>query len=230
MTKESSSLILAACSLLLLFSGIPSTEGRPGVGVVTEEIEAAALELWQKYCGESSDGGTDDVAGIIYCKRSKEKVEESLQHEAPLAPQSAQKDQVVFVQPPSYHYKHDVIVTGGGGQGPKTVIYVKPSKNTHEVNVNDQTVPAEGPQKPTLYFLKGAHGDQGGAASEGAPASAPAPPAPAAASEEEGAATGDPAPGYRRRRQNVREDLSALNNKYEAPRRRTVYIFRKAVS
>jgi len=222
-------ILLAACSLLLLV-GVPPSEGRPGVGVVTAEIEAAALELWSKYCGETSEGGTDEVAGVIYCKRATEKVEESLQHEAPLAPQSSQKDQVVFVQPPSYHYKHDVIVTGGGGQGPKTVIYVKPSKNTHEVNVNDQTVPAEGPQKPTLFFLKGAHGgDQGGAASNAAPASAPAPeaPAPPAASEEEGAATGDPAPGYRRRRQNVREDL--LHN-YETPRRRTVYIFRKAAS
>jgi len=64
----------------------------------------------------------------------------------------------VFVQPPSYHYKHDVVVSGGGGAAGKTVIYVKPQVNSHEVNVQDKTTAGEGPAKPTLYFLKGNHG------------------------------------------------------------------------
>jgi len=128
-----------------------------GVGVVTPEIEAEALRLWQAYCDGASEGGADGSL-YIYCKRSGEKYEESLQHEVNLNGDDAPKEQVVFVQPPSYHYKHDVIVSGGAGAAPKTVIYVKPAKNTHEVNINDQTAPGGAPQKPTLYFLKGNHG------------------------------------------------------------------------
>jgi hypothetical protein len=128
-----------------------------GVGVVTPQIEAEALRLWQRYCDGASEGGTDGNT-FIYCKRSQEKYEENLQHQLELTPGPEPQQQVVFVQPPSYHYKHDVIVSGGGGSAPKTVIYVKPAKNTHEVNVNDQTSGVAAPQKPTLYFLKGSHG------------------------------------------------------------------------
>jgi hypothetical protein len=128
-----------------------------GVGVLTPEIEAEALRLWQAYCDGASEGGTDGDA-MIYCKKSSEKIEETKQHELQLTPSTEAKQQVVFVQPPSYHYKHDVIVSGGGGSAPKTVIYVKPAKNTHEVNVNDQTDQSVTPQKPTLFFLKGDHG------------------------------------------------------------------------
>jgi len=133
-----------------------------GVGVLTPEIEAEALRLWQAYCDGASEGGTDGNT-LIYCKRSGEKIEETKQHELQLTPNTEAKEQVVFVQPPSYHYKHDVIVSGGGGAAPKTVIYVKPAKNTHEVNVNDQTDQSVTPQKPTLFFLKGDHGADAGA-------------------------------------------------------------------
>jgi len=128
-----------------------------GVGVVTPEIEAEALRLWQRYCDGASEGGTDGNT-FIYCKRSRDKYEENLQHQVQLNAAPEPQQQVVFVQPPSYHYKHDVIVSGGGGTAPKTVIYVKPSKNTHEVNVDDRTSGPSAPQKPTLYFLRGNHG------------------------------------------------------------------------
>ncbi len=55
------------------------------------------------------------------------------------------------------------------------MIYVKPAKNTHEVNIQDQTSASEGPAKPTLYFLKGDHGGAGG----GDASAGSAPPAPA---------------------------------------------------
>jgi hypothetical protein len=138
-----------------------------GVGVLTPEIEAEALRLWQAYCDGASEGGTDGNT-LIYCKRSGEKIEETKQHELQLTPAADAKEQVVFVQPPSYHYKHDVIVSGGGGAAPKTVIYVKPAKNTHEVNVNDQTDQSVTPQKPTLFFLKGDHGGEAAATDAGA--------------------------------------------------------------
>lgn len=112
-----------------------------------------------KIHSESQEGGTDGTTAI-FCKKSGEKIEESLTHEHALGGPGAVSDQVIFVQPPSYHYKHDVLVSGGGGSAAKTVIYVKPAKNTHEVNVQDQTAPGEGPQKPTLYFLKGNHGGE----------------------------------------------------------------------
>jgi hypothetical protein len=130
-----------------------------GVGVLTPEVEAEALRLWKAYCDGASEGGTDGNT-FIYCKKSQDNFEESLQHDVNLTPSEGAREQVVFVQPPSYHYKHDVVVSGGGGSVPKTVIYVKPAKNTHEVNINDQTAPGGAAQKPTLYFLKGNHGGQ----------------------------------------------------------------------
>jgi succinate dehydrogenase/fumarate reductase flavoprotein subunit len=69
--------------------------------------------------------------------------------------------------------KHDVVVSGGGGAAPKTVIYVKPAKNTNEVNIVDQTQPSAGPQKPTLYFLKGAHGNEQEAERDAQPVAPP---------------------------------------------------------
>ncbi|XP_021951753.1 uncharacterized protein LOC110848756 [Folsomia candida] len=133
--------------------------GNCGVGVLTPAIEAEALRLWHSYCNGASEGGTDGST-FIYCKRSNENYEESLQHNVELPRGQEQGQQVVFVQPPSYHYKHDVIVSGGGGSAPKTVIYVKPAKNTNEVNIVDQTRPNAAPQKPTLFFLKGGHGGE----------------------------------------------------------------------
>jgi len=146
-------------TLLLTLSSFTLQVVYGGVGVTTPEIEREALRLWAAYCGGASEGGTDGST-FIYCKRSRDNYEETLQHtvEIPRGPEAQQ--QVVFVQPPSYHYKHDVVVSGGGGSAPKTVIYVKPSKNTHEVNVQDQTLPNAAPQKPTLYFLKGSHGGE----------------------------------------------------------------------
>jgi len=145
-----------------------------GVGVLTREVEAEALRLWAAHCDGASEGGTDGTT-FIYCKKAKERVEENLTHELALNGAGAPQDQIVFVQPPSYHYKHDVIVSGGGGAAGKTVIYVKPAKNTHEVNVQDQTTAGEGPAKPTLYFLKGAHGaDAGGLAAASEPVEATA--------------------------------------------------------
>jgi hypothetical protein len=128
-----------------------------GVGVVTPEIEAEALRLWRQYCDGASEGGTEGNT-LIYCKRARGAIKQTFEHTANLPEAAPVQDQIVFVQPPTYHYKHDVVVRGGGVAARKTVIYVKPAKNTHEVNVRDQTNPAAAPQKPTLYFLKGSHG------------------------------------------------------------------------
>ncbi|OXA56188.1 uncharacterized protein LOC110849484 [Folsomia candida] len=151
--------------ILVLLSMIGACYG--GVGVLTPEIEAEALRLWQAYCDGASEGGTDGATSI-FCKKSGEKIEETLTHEHALAGGEGAKEQVVFVQPPSYHYKHDVVVSGGGGAAGKTVIYVKAAKNTHEVNVQDQTVAGAGPSKPTLFFLKGNHGGDDAAAAAAA--------------------------------------------------------------
>ncbi|ODM99317.1 hypothetical protein Ocin01_07362 [Orchesella cincta] len=72
-------------------------------------------------------------------------------------PTAQAPQQVVFVRPPTYTYKHDVVVTGGGASGQKTVIYVLPSKNKNQVNLVDNTSNTVVTQKPTVYFLKKDH-------------------------------------------------------------------------
>jgi len=124
---------------------------------VTPEIEAEALRLWSQYCDGASEGGTDGNT-LIYCKRARGAIRQTFEHTANIGSQAPQQDQVVFIQPPAYHYKHDVVVRGGGVAARKTVIYVKPAKNTHEVNVKDETDKTVAAQKPTLFFLKGNHG------------------------------------------------------------------------
>jgi len=143
-----------------------------GVGVLTPEIEAEAYRLWQRYCASRSEGGNDGALAV-YCKIAREDITENLQHSIELPRGQEGGQQVVFVQPPSYHYKHDVVVSGGGGSAPKTVIYVKPAKNTNEVNIVDQSAPNAAPQKPTLYFLKGAHGNEQQAERDATPVAPP---------------------------------------------------------
>jgi hypothetical protein len=132
-----------------------------GVGVVTPQVEAEALRLWKRFCDSGSnpfDGGNDGGI-VLYCKFANENVTENQEHSLDL-PRSPGGQQVIFVQPPSVHTKHDVVVTGGGGAAPKTVIYVKPAKNTNEVNIVDQTQASSAPQKPSLYFLKDTEGEE----------------------------------------------------------------------
>jgi len=143
-----------------------------GVGITTAEVEAEALRLWQRYCAGRSEGGNDGALAV-YCKIAREDITENLQHNIELPRGQEAGQQVVFVQPPSYHYKHDVVVSGGGGSAPKTVIYVKAAKNTNEVNIVDQTSPSAGPQKPTLYFLKGNHGGEREAQQDSQPVAPP---------------------------------------------------------
>jgi hypothetical protein len=210
-----------------------------GVGVLTPEIEAEALRLWQAYCDGASEGGMDGTT-FIYCKKSQEKLEEALKHDLSLETKQETQDQVVFIQPPSYNYKHDIIVAGGGGVGPKTVIYVKPAKNTHEVNIQDNTEGRVAPQKPTLYFLTSTHG--GGdaaaapvAATNQAEAAVDAEGAPAPAAEEGAAGADAPSGGYpdsaaRKRRDNIPKNVLSLP-KVDSPavvaQRKPVYILRR---
>jgi len=161
--------------LLLACVAIATPLVSAGVGVVTPEVEAEAMRLWNQFCsGNNPEGGNDgDLA--VFCKLSRDTYEESLQHEINVTPPSKSPQQVVFVRPPSYTYKHDVLVTGGGQSGQKTVIYVLPSKNKNEVNLVDNTSNQVVTQKPTVYFLKKDHGGEGHKQSEEIGAE-PAPP------------------------------------------------------
>lgn len=130
-----------------------------GVGVVTPEVEREAARLWAQFCNGNQEGGRDgDLA--VFCKLSRDSYEESLQHQIQVTPPPNQPQQVVFVRPPTYTYKHDVIVSGGGQSGQKTVIYVLPSKNKNQVNLVDNTQNTVVTQKPTVYFLKKDHGSE----------------------------------------------------------------------
>jgi len=156
-------------SILILLSVIVAfvAYAEAGVGVTTLEIEAEAYRLWNKFCDGQSDGGNDEGL-TVYCKRPRGIKKQSLTHNIELPRGEEAGQQVVFVQPQSYHYKHDVIVSGGGVAARKTVIYVKPAHHSHTVNVQDRTTPGEAAQKPTLYFLKGNHGGSDSTADIGA--------------------------------------------------------------
>lgn len=118
----------------------------------TPQIEAEALQLYERHCSGRSDGGNDGNL-YVYCKRARENIEENLQHQIEVTPGPDAPKQVVFVQPPSYNYNHDITLTGGAGKAQKTVIYVLPSKNSHNVNYNDERDGEIAPEKPSLYFL-----------------------------------------------------------------------------
>jgi len=168
-------MMLKACLVLgcLLFVITPS-EG--GVGITTAEVEAEAYRLWNQFCADASSDGGNDGGLFVYCKRSREDKTENFEHKLELPSKSGQEQQIVFIQPPSYHYNHEVLVSGGGVAARRTVIYVKPAKNTHEINVQDNTQAGEGPKKPTVFFLKGAHGGQAEATTEASPEYVPPPP------------------------------------------------------
>lgn len=77
---------------------------------------------YDRYCAGRSEGGNDGALAV-FCKIAPEDITENLQHNVELPSPPAAGDQVVFVQPPSYHYKHDIVVTGAGGAAPKTVLF-----------------------------------------------------------------------------------------------------------
>ena len=80
------------------------------MGITTPEVEAEALRLWNQFCDGVSEGGND--AGIfVYCKRARGAIRQSFEHNLEL-PKGEGGQQIVFVKPPSYHYKHDVVVSG----------------------------------------------------------------------------------------------------------------------
>lgn len=61
--------------------------------MVTPEIEAEALALWQKYCASAgSEGGEGALA--VFCKIAPEDITENLQHNVELPSPPPAADQV----------------------------------------------------------------------------------------------------------------------------------------
>lgn len=137
--------------LLVLASFVAVAYG--GVGILSLSEEQDALRLWQQYCAGASDQGNDGNT-FIYCKRAREDTSETLQHTIEVTPGPETPRQVVFVQPPSTNYKHNVVINGQAGQQQKTTIYVLPQKNTHTLDYEDNRDKGGAPIKPSLYFLK----------------------------------------------------------------------------
>jgi len=129
-----------------------------GVGVLTAREEAEAVRLYQLYCAGTSDQGSDGST-FVYCKRSREDTSENLQHTINVQPPPEAPRQVVFVQPPSTQYRHNVVINGEAGQQQKTTIYVLPQKNSHVLDYTDNRPPGGTPIKPSLFFLKNNPGE-----------------------------------------------------------------------
>jgi len=125
-----------------------------GVGTLSPQEEAEALQLFERLCSGYGAEGQDVGGTLVYCKRGNDDRQETLNHNVNVQDTSKGQAQVVFVQPPPVRYQHRVLVQGSGAQGQQTKVYVLPQKATHELSADYRGQQAA-PVKPTVYFLKG---------------------------------------------------------------------------
>jgi len=130
-----------------------------GVGTLSPQEEAEALQLFERLCSGYGAEGQDIGGTLVYCKRGNQDRQETLSHNVNVQDDSRTPAQVVFVQPPPVRYQHRVLVQGSGAQGQQTKVYVLPQQATHELSADYRGQQAA-PVKPTVYFLKG--GDSSG--------------------------------------------------------------------
>jgi len=149
-------------ALLILSTACLLAPAFAGVRELSPQEEAEALQLFSQICGSGSEG-TNLGDTLVYCKRAKGDLQETLNHQVQVNGNSAGQNQVVFVQPPPVKYLHRVAITGQGAQGQQAKIYVLPQKATHELQAQYQGGATQA-QKPVVYFLKGNNngGNNGG--------------------------------------------------------------------
>ncbi|CAL8124292.1 unnamed protein product [Orchesella dallaii] len=115
--------------------------------------------------GGSSNGGygapSPNEKVSIVCKEPREYPSVEDKKVIRIPPQyNTAKKQVIFVEVPATHFKHEITLVQEPGVDKKTKIYVLPQKADHTIQVNDQRGYSPG-SKPQVFFLKGNAGAQG---------------------------------------------------------------------
>jgi len=111
--------------------------------------------MFEQFCANAANDGSRSAGNaMIFCKRAIENFNEEMAHNIDIPSNQQSGQQVVFIQPPSTNYNHQVTLTGQGAQGQKAVIYVLPQKNTHTIRPNFNLAGPAAPAKPTVYFLR----------------------------------------------------------------------------
>jgi len=139
--------------LLILSTACLFAPALAGVRELSPQEEQEALQLFAQICGQGSEGSRLGDT-LVYCKRARGDLQETLNHQVQVDGNAPGQSQVVFVQPPPVKYLHRVAITGQGAQGQQAKIYVLPQKATHELQAQYQGGATQA-QKPVVYFLKG---------------------------------------------------------------------------
>lgn len=63
-------------------------------------------------------------------------------------------NEYIVIDPPYHKYTHKIKLTGSRAAGPKTTIFVRPPKNRHVLELQDDTSSNYKPSKPTVVYLK----------------------------------------------------------------------------
>ena len=114
---------------------------------------AQFLAMFQRYCSNPRASPTQEGNTFFYCKTSDAgPATINVNHDEEIQPGNTPK-QVIFVQPPSYQYIHNVALRGSPGNPQQTDIYVLPSTAEHQLQLQD-TRTAQEAIKPSLYFLQ----------------------------------------------------------------------------
>ncbi|CAL8128673.1 unnamed protein product [Orchesella dallaii] len=124
-----------------------------GVGQLSPNEEAEAINLFNNLCSGYGSDGQDIGGSRVYCKRGSGEITESQNHRLNVQGQSG-LGQTVFVQPPPARYHHNVEILSDGGPGGQTKIYVLPQEATHSITPNVQQGHVT-QSKPVVYFLNG---------------------------------------------------------------------------
>ncbi|CAL8124127.1 unnamed protein product [Orchesella dallaii] len=112
----------------------------------------AALDLFKRYCNGGSSSQNQDGNTFYYCKFSDSgPITLQVPHEAEVDSGETPK-QVVFVQPPSFQYVHNLALRGSPGSPQQTDIYVLPPTAEHSLNLQDTRSSVQA-AKPSLYFI-----------------------------------------------------------------------------
>jgi len=131
-----------------------------GGKTLSPQESAQFLQLFRRYCSSPASGPTQEGNTFFYCKTSDGgPVTQNLNHESEIASGDTPK-QVIFVQPPSYQYIHNVALRGSPGNPQQTDIYVLPPTAEHNVQLQDTRTSVQA-QKPSLYFLSNDQQQQG---------------------------------------------------------------------
>lgn len=139
--------------LFQVFVALFISVSQAGVGVLSPQDEANALQLFHSMCAQGGGGG-DYGEYRVWCKSSgQDYQEEVLTHQVHVPQGAATPGQIVFVQAPPISYRHNIQLSGAPGGQQSSKIYVLPQKATHSIEATYRPGGNPGSAKPQVFFL-----------------------------------------------------------------------------